>query len=116
ESLVVSDNVVVQVSPQIYYPDPGTTSFKSYNVYVTEKKTNEIFFPGGKVQFVQSSSPREDISGDFKSLSSIRIYKKMENDPYQMVKEYKFVYGYFINGTDNQSKRLRLDRLELYDQ
>jgi len=115
ESLVVSDNVVVVASPQIYYPDPGTTSFKNYNVYVTEKKLNEIIFPGGKVEFIQSTSPREDISGDFRSLSSIKIYKKVDNDPYQVVKEYRFFYSYFINGTDNQSKRLRLDRMELYD-
>lgn len=109
--ITVEDNVTYHSSPPYYYSDGIYQSSKSLNVSVNEAKLNEIRFKGGKVVFEQSSNDREDLES--KSLNRIIVYALNSQNGYDKIKEILFNYSYFIQGTDNSTKRLRLDAIKI---
>ena len=94
----------------IYYTDNGS-SITSW------QQLTEINFKNGKIVFEAAPETRLDFSAVYKlqnRLIAIRIYSlDAFNRSYTLVKSIQFFHSYFINGTDADTKRLRLDSMQV---
>ncbi|SFW68307.1 YD repeat-containing protein [Sinomicrobium oceani] len=105
--ITVEDNVYQYMSAPYNYV-PATSNISRYlGTSVDEAKVSEIKFKNGKIVFELSPYNREDLAT--KSLNRIIIYSKNFQGQFEKQREIEFNYSYFINGTDNLTKRLRLD-------
>lgn len=87
-------------------------------VYVTTnwKMLTEINFKNGKVVFEGAPEKREDFSGSYQLQPRLKTIKIYNYDPiknvYNLIRSIEFDHSYFINGTDANTKRLRLDGIQ----
>jgi hypothetical protein len=112
----VTDNVYNYQST-IYQTNLGEGSRDQETVTSTPQILNEIDFRNGKILFEQGAETREDFQGGFvvqKRLSLIKIFNyDALYKAYRLIKTIQFDQSYFINGTDGNTKRLRLDAIEI---
>lgn len=91
-----------------------TSSLTSSNT--TEDLISEINFKNGKVKFILSAADREDNRQGVKKLDSVKVYNYNSlSKTFDIQKSYRFYQSYFIQGTNINTKRLRLDSLDLVD-
>lgn len=117
ESLTFIDNVNNWTSTTYYSASPiaGYLSNPVSEVYGTESFVNEIKFKSGKVTVTQTNPRQDGFNPGQKSLDKISIYSFDEQSKtYVINKNIAFYYSYFIN-TDNVTKRLRLDSIQIQD-
>lgn len=99
----------------LYSPSYGTFSAEYSRSEVGSAVNSEIRFTNGKVVFEQESSNRQDFGATGnKALGKIKVYEK-QNGAYVLIKTISLVHSYFIDGVDNNSKRLRLDSVRMED-
>lgn len=114
EYIVVSDEITQQ-GPRYSY-DPGTGYLSFGYTTITGKVNSEIIFKNGKVVFEAGTQTREDFNSTTapNRLNAIKVYNydKVSNS-YKLIRVIQFYHSYFINGTDNFTKRLRLDSVAI---
>lgn len=114
EFIVVSDEITQTENNYSYDPGTGYISFG----YVTTngQVPTEIIFKNGKVVFEAGTQAREDFNSTTapNRLNAIKVYNydKVSNS-YKLIRVIQFYHSYFINGTDNFTKRLRLDSVAI---
>jgi YD repeat-containing protein len=93
-----------------FYTDNGSVS-------TTWKQMTQIDFKNGRIVFESAPEARQDLNSAFdlqKRLNAIKIYSyDAANKIYVLIKSINFFHSYFINGTDNATKRLKLDSIQV---
>jgi len=80
------------------------------HVTVTSRSPKEIFFPEGKIEFVQEDEWRED--GHGKALDKIKVYSyNFTSNSYTLIKQYDLSYLY--KNREGGGKALFLDKVEM---
>ena len=119
ETFVISDNVGNMVNPPKYVGDLGSppSSGITYST-TTWQVQKEIIFRNGKIVFEQGTDSRLDATGSKdapKRLNAIKVYSfNSALNGYKLIKTIKFYQSYFTSSID-QSKRLRLDSIGIFD-
>lgn len=119
EVTLLADNPDDNIPALVFQANPAASITSSYiSTMVNEKPLSEIKFKNGKIGFELGNDPREDFfsSNNPKALSKLNVYNyDYENGQYELLKTIAFFQSYFINGTDQQTKRLRLDSIQIED-
>lgn len=103
--------------PFPYNSSEGTFSSTNFQSETFSKNTKEIKFKNGKIIFELDTQTREDfnMSGlSNKALKQIKIINTAASGADTLLKTIVFYHGYFTNGS-NDSKRLRLDSIAIFD-
>jgi YD repeat-containing protein len=111
--LVLDDNMTGS-----YTGTPQGNFYTSQGSVATNgQQLTEIDFKNGKVVFEAAPETRQDFASVYSlqnRLNSIKIYSyDVVNQNYNLLKSIDFFHGYYVNGTDNATKRLRLDSLQI---
>lgn len=116
EYAAVSDEVYNTVGYSVYSSDQGSY-FNSFTfTSIAGKVLSEIKFRNGKVVFEAASQSREDFNGITapSRLNAIKVYNyDAVTGQYSLIRTIQLTHSYFINGTDNLTKRLRLDAVTI---
>jgi YD repeat-containing protein len=114
DTWVVSDLVSGGINNP-YSASEGTFSSSYSQSYMYYCSQEEITFKNGRIAFELDSSDRQDFAQDnnSKRLMNIKVYAATP-DGEQLIKTIKFFHSYFTDGAD-ESKRLRLDSLQILD-
>lgn len=112
----VIDNIFnYDVSHPVYSPSSQTQSTIDNTSRISQQTIKEINYRNGKIVFESVTTPREDDIAGSNALRNIKIYKyDYATAQLLLQKSIQFYTGYFINGTDNMSKRLKLDSIAIF--
>ncbi len=114
EYIVVSDEITQTENNYSYDPGTGYVSFGYVTTY--GQVPTEIVFKNGKVVFEAGSQAREDFNSTTapNRLNAIKVYNyDIVSNSYNLIRIIQFYHSYFINGTDDYTKRLRLDAVSI---
>jgi hypothetical protein len=115
EYFIINDNVTGDGA--YYNNDFGTFSGEIVNTSTMSQRLDTIIFNGGKVVFEEAPESRADFNGLFYLQKRLKYIKVYAQDPvtktYSLNKVVQFFHSYFQSGTDNNTKRLRLDSLQI---
>lgn len=103
--------------PYPYSASQGTFSSTNFQSETFSENISEIRFKNGKIIFELDGSARQDfnMSGlTNKALKRIKVINTMASGADTLLKTIEFYYDYFTTGS-NDSKRLRLDSLKVFD-
>lgn len=110
--VTVDDNCVGGYSANF-----GIPSSDDGSVYTIWKQLTQIDFKNGKVVFESAPESRQDFNSGYSlqnRLNAIKIYNyDILSNTYNLLRSIQFYHSYFITGTDVNTKRLRLDSIQI---
>jgi hypothetical protein len=116
EYFIINDNVSTTGGNGYYTNDFGTFTGEIVGVATYAQRLDSIMFLDGKIVFEEATEGREDFNGVYNILKRLKFIKIYNYDAisktYRLIKVVQLFHSYFIDGSDNATKRLRLDSIQ----
>lgn len=113
--MVLNDNCTGTYAGNCTTTGNYTSDFGS--VLTSWKQLTQIDFRNGKVVFEAAPESREDFSSMYQlqnRINAIKVYSLNQSDnSYTLIKTIQFFHSYFINGGYTNTKRLKLDSVQI---